>query len=1141
MQRQGERPTVSRTPGTTLGLIQLRAFRRSAISPVFASLYDTPGVHQPNSMQNLLPIDEYNYVQPTRHFAVHTVTPAKDVLAQLKASDEAVSHESLQRWLGRSVRYLWGFPNQKPVLAVEVYPPISAMLKLSFVGVHNLAITCQANVPGAGEDGRGYPEAPEGMDLSQICYVKTPDALSMDGQVACDLSLTGFGWVAVSFAALNSSAAGRPMERSKVTMRIYGPKRLKVVQNEFPMPVAGLPGYVEPPPEESLADEEDDADYMEESRVLSQPWMKGLGQSVGGMLTAAPGGGTGGDKDEEAAIEVADPVAPQSRLIDSEEDLEREIGLGGDELSEMMAFNRPRRRFFQPEDDPFDFPLGNKDPMYFLKTVVDLDDGTLPMDDFDEEGRYDGPMPELALGGKLPPAVEGDPFGEDWADLPSNVASSFSAPSRQQVQTARRPPSEPRERGKKHFWYGMTREEIKEAKAKGQTSREKQTSPAEGEKSSFMKALEKRDKARPPCGWCWKRGARKEARGRRPEAEANSKGSSRQCWSEATHPAERSPDSPSPGRRKPTPLSEPDDVEEEGASDVPEYPSYPAASPAESGEAPYTSWIPETPEAFGLGGHPLLLQHLLPDDGPTSPSLEMIGGVQTLGEGSHHFSDYADYSGATGPALGMPPTSPPLSFPPPAVLSPQSHASTVPVLQYSPPQMGHQLSPEVHQESVERLSPEIGQPQARWTNQTLPLPPGALPAGALPPGPVRATSPIISEASIGPSDASLGSSVWSNGYQEVDFVGQVNRPHARAKVARCAGDKALKDRWSSVGKTGKLTDAMRLVAAAKVRAAQAGVEKARPFSDELLSMIKGLVKKLKGTGLEADLPMLRVPEKVNNVGILMITGQRGLCGPYNAFVIKKVKARITDLNEQGIVPKLFIVGRKGVQALTTRMQQENHIAETIENYFLSGEVDKVEIAYSRFINLISNEPAIRTLLPLSPTGIEDPEDETFKLTTEDGKLKVEKEKVKAAKAKDIEADVIFDQPPAVLLNSMLPLYLNSQLLSLLFDAQASELSSRMTAMKAATDNAKDLQKKLLLAYNKKRQAAITAEICEISAAANAIESADAKGAAGPGLGVMDNEESVASDFMKELESGDVPDVPVSYDQFGPATRDELPA
>jgi len=397
---------------------------------------------------------------------------------------------------------------------------------------------------------------------------------------------------------------------------------------------------------------------------------------------------------------------------------------------------------------------------------------------------------------------------------------------------------------------------------------------------------------------------------------------------------------------------------------------------------------------------------------------------------------------------------------------------------------------------------------------------------------------------------------------QLDFVGQMQRP-TTPKVVRCAGDKALKDRWTSVGKTGKLTDAMRLVAAAKVRAAQTGVEKARPFSDELLSMIKGLVKKLKGTGLEADLPMLRVPEKVTNVGILMITGQRGLCGAYNAFVIKKTQARILALNEQGIAPKLFIVGRKGVQALTTRMQPDKYkynyteefwampdtikakdstaIAETIENYFLSGEVDKIEIAYSRFINLINNEPTIRTLLPLSPTGMEDPEDETFKLTTEGGKLKVEKEKVKAAKAKEIEADGIFDQPPQVLLNAMLPSYLNSQLLSLLFDAQASELSSRMSAMKAATDNAKELQKKLLLLYNKKRQAAITAEICEISAAANAIESADKKGAAGPGLGVMDNEDSVASDFMKELDSGDVPEVPVSYDQFGPATRQELPA
>merc|ERR1712039_540493 len=126
----------------------------------------------------------------------------------------------------------------------------------------------------------------------------------------------------------------------------------------------------------------------------------------------------------------------------------------------------------------------------------------------------------------------------------------------------------------------------------------------------------------------------------------------------------------------------------------------------------------------------------------------------------------------------------------------------------------------------------------------------------------------------------------------------------------------------------------------------------------------------------------------------------------------------------------------------------NDISEVLRNFFLSGEVDKIEIIYNRFINLLLSEPAIKTLLPLSPVGIEDPEDETFKMTSEDGALKVEKEKAKKVKAKEIEADVIFDQPPATILNSMLPLYLNSQLLSILFDAQASELSSRMTAMKA---------------------------------------------------------------------------------------------
>jgi F-type H+-transporting ATPase subunit gamma len=378
------------------------------------------------------------------------------------------------------------------------------------------------------------------------------------------------------------------------------------------------------------------------------------------------------------------------------------------------------------------------------------------------------------------------------------------------------------------------------------------------------------------------------------------------------------------------------------------------------------------------------------------------------------------------------------------------------------------------------------------------------------------------------------------------FVGSTAAKAGRKPIVQAnAVDKAMKERIASVAKTGKLTEAMRLVAAAKVRRAQAGVEKARPFSDELSSMIKGLVKKLKGSGLESELPMLRVPEKVSNVGIVLITANRGLCGGYNARLLKKTAARVEDLNKQGIVPKMIIVGKKGLGGLNTKLADVKlnytgtfigmpdsitsaavaEVGDELRNLFLSGEVDKVEVIYAKFINLIANEPQVRTVLPLTPTGIEDPEDETFALTSEDGKLSVKKEKVKKVDAKTIEPDVIFDQPPEVILNSMLPLYLNSQLLSMLFDAQASELGSRMTAMKAATDNAKDLGERLTVIYNKKRQAAITAELCEITAGCLCLE---AKGSrSGTMLGEFDNEDTVGADFMTELEDGSVPESPPS--------------
>merc|ERR1712232_503957 len=209
---------------------------------------------------------------------------------------------------------------------------------------------------------------------------------------------------------------------------------------------------------------------------------------------------------------------------------------------------------------------------------------------------------------------------------------------------------------------------------------------------------------------------------------------------------------------------------------------------------------------------------------------------------------------------------------------------------------------------------------------------------------------------------------------------------------------------------------------------------------------------------------------------------------------------------------------------TLDAQLSNDIGEAISTIFLAGEVDKVEILYAKFVNLITNVPTIRTMLPLSPTGIEDPEDETFTMTTVDGKLSVDKVKAGKVAAKEIETDVLFDQPPEAILNSMLPLYLNSVILNLLYEAQASELGSRMTAMKAATDNAKEVAKKLNVIYNRKRQAAIMAEIAEISAGAAAIDEMDAKGDV-KDLSVLDTDESVTEEFLSEIEKGDAPDKP----------------
>jgi F-type H+-transporting ATPase subunit gamma len=310
--------------------------------------------------------------------------------------------------------------------------------------------------------------------------------------------------------------------------------------------------------------------------------------------------------------------------------------------------------------------------------------------------------------------------------------------------------------------------------------------------------------------------------------------------------------------------------------------------------------------------------------------------------------------------------------------------------------------------------------------------------------------------------------------------------------------KAIRDRIASVKNTKKITEAMRLVAAAKVRRAQEQVNATRPFADSLAQVLYNIQGKLQFE--DVDLPLLEQRE-VKKVALLVVSGDRGLCGGYNANVIRRAEIRAKELKAEGIEYTFVIVGRKATQYFQNRTapiektfigleqiptaSEAADIGDEILSSFLAEEVDRVEIIYTKFVSLIASKPVIQTLLPLTTQGLEVKDDEIFRLTTKGGQFGVEREKVTS----EVEAypkDTIFEQDPVQILNSLLPLYLNNQILRSLQESAASELAARMTAMNNASENATELMGNLTLSYNKARQAAITQELSEVVAGANAL-------------------------------------------------------
>ncbi|PIN09627.1 F0F1-type ATP synthase, gamma subunit [Handroanthus impetiginosus] len=317
----------------------------------------------------------------------------------------------------------------------------------------------------------------------------------------------------------------------------------------------------------------------------------------------------------------------------------------------------------------------------------------------------------------------------------------------------------------------------------------------------------------------------------------------------------------------------------------------------------------------------------------------------------------------------------------------------------------------------------------------------------------------------------------------------------------------LRDRIDSVKNTQKITEAMKLVAAAKVRRAQEAVVNSRPFSETLVEVLYNINEQLQTDDI--DIPLTKV-RPVKKVALVVVTGDRGLCGGFNNAIIKKAEARIRELKQLGLAYTVISVGKKGNSYFIRRpyipvdkflegsslptAKEAQAIADDVFSLFVSEEVDKVELLYTKFVSLIKSDPIIHTLLPLSPKGeicdvngvcVDAAEDEFFRLTTKEGKLTVERDTIRTQTA-DFSPILQFEQDPVQILDALLPLYLNSQILRALQESLASELAARMSAMSNATDNAVELKRTLSTLYNRERQAKITGEILEIVSGANAL-------------------------------------------------------
>ena len=293
--------------------------------------------------------------------------------------------------------------------------------------------------------------------------------------------------------------------------------------------------------------------------------------------------------------------------------------------------------------------------------------------------------------------------------------------------------------------------------------------------------------------------------------------------------------------------------------------------------------------------------------------------------------------------------------------------------------------------------------------------------------------------------------------------------------------RAIRDRIRSVGSTAKVTRAMELVAASKMRRAQENALRARPYAEQMIAVLSQLARQTGGVDAAASHPLLESRD-VQSVLYVHITSDRGLAGGLNGNMNRMGASLLLEYQPNVEKVAVLPVGKKGRDFFRRAgmelvadfselgdfpsFEDVRPIARIIMDDFLSGKVDKVVVGYQRFVNPAVQRPTALQILPIEPPA------EVAEAVDSGGGV-----------------DFIIEPSPEELLSTLLPRFVEMQVFAAILEARASEQSARMVAMRQATDAAKDMVNDLTLAYNKARQESITAELLDLVGGVAALEDA----------------------------------------------------